>query len=317
MSMLLQIQEKLNNANRKVAELEEALAQYPDLPSIAANLDSAIRLQSKFQAQFTEAAARAGIPICKYRAFDDGDEPMAGAALGSVFDFQQLVSVVFGALKYGKKLRANISSDLRQETAFGFGYAFSGSVGVVLTLRKDSDLFGDSFLADAISTIFALAKTSDPSEIEKHAALLGAGTINALYKWADKNASNGLGADIEWRNGAELPKSVFLQRQELTSLRSAIEQTSIEEHDEIQMEGVLVKADVTHRRFRLNRAGLKPISGTFAVGTIDEKHSVKLPRYYKVTINKTTKRQYAKGRDVIKYHLTKIEEFKSNFKHVD
>ena len=58
MSILLGIQEKLSEANQRVAELEQALAQYPDVPSIAANLDSAIRVRSKLQAQFTEAAAR-------------------------------------------------------------------------------------------------------------------------------------------------------------------------------------------------------------------------------------------------------------------
>lgn len=59
MSLILQIQAQLDKANRNVAELEQALAAYPDhVVSIAANLDSAIRIQNKLRGQLREAAAR-------------------------------------------------------------------------------------------------------------------------------------------------------------------------------------------------------------------------------------------------------------------
>jgi len=58
MRLLFDIQVQLNEANRHVADLEQALAQYPNYPSIAANLDAAVRIQKRLQAQFMEAAVR-------------------------------------------------------------------------------------------------------------------------------------------------------------------------------------------------------------------------------------------------------------------
>lgn len=61
MNILLQIKAQLDRANDNVAELERAAVEYPSLPSIAANLASAVRIQKKLQAQFAEATARVDV----------------------------------------------------------------------------------------------------------------------------------------------------------------------------------------------------------------------------------------------------------------
>jgi hypothetical protein len=57
MSALLQIRGQLDTAVRRVTELEKSLAANPNFPSIAANLDSAVRIQKNLEAQFEEANA--------------------------------------------------------------------------------------------------------------------------------------------------------------------------------------------------------------------------------------------------------------------
>jgi hypothetical protein len=64
MSALLQIRGQLDKATERVAELKKALAANPGYPSIAANLDSAVRIQKKLEAQFEEAAASIGAEVC-------------------------------------------------------------------------------------------------------------------------------------------------------------------------------------------------------------------------------------------------------------
>jgi hypothetical protein len=141
MSQLLEIQKQIELASQRVLVLERALRDHPSLPSVAANLESAVRVRTKLEEQFVEAGAKAGYDICRYRAFDDYDRPVVGAAFKSIAGFQKLVSVVYAAVKHGFKERATIPDDVARETTFDFGYAFTGSIGVVLTLRNEKTLF--------------------------------------------------------------------------------------------------------------------------------------------------------------------------------
>ena len=58
MSELLEIQNQLDVANKRVASLERSLVDHPEYPSIAANLESARRIKQKLELQFAEASAR-------------------------------------------------------------------------------------------------------------------------------------------------------------------------------------------------------------------------------------------------------------------
>ncbi|MEX0642154.1 MAG: hypothetical protein WD468_05610 [Pirellulales bacterium] len=290
-----------------MASLERALREHPDLPSVAANLDSAVRIRNRLGEQFVDAAAAVGHDILRYRAFNAYDRPIAGAAFRAIADFQRLVSVVYGALKYGYKKRATVREHVARETAFDFGFAFHGSFGLVLTVRNERQLF-DAKLDSTLDTVFTMAKAQIPSEVLQHASLLGAGPVNALYEWADDNADNDLGADVQWRRGEQGMRELFVQHQELASLRKAIEKSGNKTETDEEMTGLLTMADVSKRRFKFQRPALPEIKGTFEEGTIDERHKVRLPQGYKVVIRKTTVTNYATGLERTKWHLIKIEE---------
>lgn len=311
MSLLLEIQKQLETASQRVVALERALAEHPDLPSIAANLETAVRIQTKLRAQFAEAAEKLGFDVCTYRAFDVYDRPKTAAALEAIADFQKLVSVVYAAIKHGHKQRATIPESVAKETEFGFGYAFTGSLGIVLTVRNEKLLI-DSDLDESINAVFALAKAKTPAEVLSYASKLGPGPINALYEWAEENAENGLGADIVWQRGSDLKKSLFVQHQELSKLRTAIEETSSETSEELSVVGTLTAADVTKNRFKLNRFGLPQIRGTFVTGTIDESHRVSLPMEYLVQLRKTTKIKYSTGASEVRWQLLGLKDVRRN-----
>ena len=309
MSMLLQIQSQIDQANLRIVEIERALAEYPGLPSVSANLESVVRWRSNLESQFLDAAALNGVEICKYRAFNSNNERTnAGAAFGAISGFQRLFSVVFGSLKYKKKQQARVDSELGKETAFGFAYGFTGSVGVVLTIPTDSDLFGESYLDDAMSTIFAMAKAEDPKVIQSFADTLGPGAINALYQWASENAEHGLGADVEWRHGKEVKGSLFIQRQQLSKLRTAIEQVSSDTTETKLIEGLLTGVLLGSRKFRLSPDNMPEIRGTFELGAIDAKHKVAIPVRYIAKINVTTTMHFAIGKKRTRYHLLKLND---------
>jgi hypothetical protein len=308
MSELLEIRKQIDTANARVLSLERALSEHPELPSIAANLDSAVRIKAKLEAQFADAAEKLGHDICSYRAFDELDKPKAGAAFAAISRFQRLVSVVYGALVHGVKQRATIPERVERETAFDLGYAFAGSVGVVLTIRGERGLFEWRSLDETFDTIASMAKASASDDITAFATRLGPGPINALYEWANEQASSGLGADIEWRRGQKVQRSLFVQRQEWSKLRTVIEETSGEEETTETVIGVLKMADVDKNKFKLKPDGLPMVQGTLEPGIIDEHHAASLPKKYSVLLRKIVRFQYAKGQEVTRYHILKLSE---------
>lgn len=307
MSLLLEIQKQIELAQGRVRKLEESLCAYPDLPSVAANLDSAVRIEQRLKAQFQEQAAIAGFDICTYRAFDDHESPIAGPALGAIAKFQSLVSVVYSALKHGPKQRAVVSEQDEKDSAFGFGYAFTGSVGVVLTVRNERMLLGETILDESVDTIFSLAESTTAAEVLAIAEKIGAGPVNALYEWAVDNSKHGLGAEVEWRRGGTVKRRVLVQHQQLTKLRNAIDSMSSEKQETVVTIGILTAADVSKNRFKLSREGLREIKGTIAT-TIDDKHRVSLPKLYEATITKTVRFSYSTGKSEQRFHLIRLKE---------
>jgi hypothetical protein len=150
------------------------------------------------------------------------------------------------------------------------------------------------------------ARTAD--QVLKLAEELGPGPINALYEWVDANATNGLGAEIDWKKGETTQRSVVIQRQELSHIRKTIEQTSSEKTETITVVGKLTMADATKNRFKIEQFGLPVIQGTVAPEAIDDQHTVTLPREYSAKVQKTTRVKFSTGQQEIRYHLLRLGE---------
>jgi hypothetical protein len=306
MSQLLEIQKQIEIASQRIVALERALRDHPDLPSVSANLDTAVRLRYRLERQFAEVAGRVGYDVCRYRAFDDHDRPAVAAAFKSIADFQRLVSVVYAAKKHGPKERATIPEDVANESSFDFGYAVAGSIEVVLTVRNEKTLFDNSLLDDSLEAVFDMPKVKNSKDVLRLAETLGPGPINALYEWAVDNASCGLNAEIDWRKGENIQRSVVVQHQELSHLKKAIEQTSSEKVETISVIGKLTMADATKNKFKIEQFGLPVIHGTVAAEAIDDRHKVTLPNEYSAKIRKTTRTKFATGKQETEYHLMEL-----------
>ena len=314
MSQLLQIKKQLEVASERILKLERALRDNPNLPSIAANLESAVRVRAKLEQQFAEVGAKAGYDICRYRAFDDFDRPVVGPVFNSIAGFQRLVSVVYAAIKHGYRERASVPENAARESAFDLGYAFTGSIGVVLTVRNEKTLFENSYIDESLEAVFSMAKARTIKQVSELAEKLGPGPINALYDWADANAESGLSAEIDWRKGDIIQKSVLVQRQELAQLKATIEQTSSEKIELLTIEGKLTMADATKNKFKMERFGLPIIQGTVHPEAIDDRHKVTIPSEYSAKIQKTTRVRFSTGQKEEQYHLIKLGEPKGNIR---
>ncbi len=307
MSNVLEIQEKLQDTNAAIAQLERAMAVEPESLALSAVGKSLAKRQRTLESEFLAVVDSLGVDVCSYRLFGEHARPTITALSNALGDFQTLVSVVFDAIKTSlPKMRARVSAESAMETAFRFGYAFPGSLGIVLTLPNERLLFGESKLDESIFTIFDMAKASDSSQILKFAKRLGPAPIRAMYKWARDQAQSGLGVEIEWRRDRDVRAKLLVQRPEFEHLQRLIDETSQETREEITVTGQLVGADVERRSFHMRLESDTEIRGFFT-DAIGLSHTVELPKLYRANITKTVTIRYSTEEEDIHYHLLRLE----------
>jgi hypothetical protein len=203
-----------------------------------------------------------------------------------------------------------MGSELIEETSLGFGYAFSGSLGIVLTISNERLLLGKTIIDEAVDTVFKIANSQEPEAIREYVRPLGPPTIKAMYDWANDHVYSGFGADIEWRKGPDIKVDFIKELGHFEKLREALIETGDEEVQEFSIAGELVGADVSRRTFHLRNDRGEDIRGNF-IDAINSEHTVELPKRYQFTLRKSTKKIYATDVEKINYTLTRLRRIAS------
>lgn len=308
MSKLTEVQEKLLETNVAMAELEKAIAKDASSISLQTMMASLNKRYRDLEADFLEEVESLGIDVCGYRVFGEEAHPTLKALSSVLGDFQNLVSVVYDAIKTAApKERAKLSADVAAETEFRFGYAYPGSVGFVLTIPNQRRLIGESHLDESMRVISEMSKLQDSPDVLDYAKRLGPASVRALYKWAYDHATSGLGVDIEWRRREIIRTRLFAQRPELERLHQTISVTSEEREFEMTVYGDLVGADVLRQTFHIKLDTGEEIRGKLSEAITEEK-TVELPIRYKACVTKTTKIYYSTEEEEVKYYLHSLEQ---------
>jgi hypothetical protein len=309
MSDLFDITRNLQDTNAMIAQLERDLASYPHMPALLLNLKSLEKRRRMLETEFAAAAERSEIDICSYRIISDEDRPKLSGLTAALSEFQNTISVFYDAIKNGPKQVGRVSSEVVTETSLDFAYTFAGSVGFVLSVPSERFLFPEqeTNLEASIGEIFEVAKATKPETILGFARRLGRAPIRLLYKWADTHARSMFSADVQWKHGQTVKKSLLIQRQEFEVLRKTIEATSEEQRVDVIVTGVLVGADATRRTFHLQPDSGGDIRGAFVPGTISDSHTVELPKRYQAHLTKTTLVHYSTEEEESHYLLVQLE----------
>lgn len=308
MSHLTDIAEKLQDTEATLRGLEAKVREFPDSPSLLVSIASIRKHRNRLEEEFARASGGVWQDVCNYRLFKtDGEQPLALAIGKSLVNFQEWVSVTHDALKSGPKRTARISAEAATTTAFGFGYSYAGSVGLVLTLPNERVLADESDLDRTIRTVLEMAKATSSDQIAAYARDLGPAVITKLYRWVKDHVQAGLGADIDWRKDSEVKASLFVEPATLDNLKRAIEETSDETRERFTVVGDLVGTDVPGHWFHMQFEHGEDIEGHMAEN-IGLDSTVTLPRRYRATIERATRLNYATEKEDISYFLVSLEE---------
>lgn len=307
MSALIEIRQKLQDTEAAIARAERSLAKNPGSETAGLTIDSILKRKQQLIDEFSEIAKENVLDVCSYRIFSEsGDSIKILSFSNALYNFQSLFTTVVDAIKNGPKERAKLDAAIVAQTSFDFGYCFSGSAGIVMTMPDELVLFGENDFEASISAIFDMANANRPEQIAHFAKRLGAASIRKLYRWTSDQLLAGTGADIQWKKGKETKFKLFIQVPQLEALKSIIDQTSDEKEEIVELAGQLVGLDVATRKFHMKIEGGDDIKGDVApiIGT---KHTLELPRRYvaEVLVKRTI--YYATEKEDVSYFLLNLK----------
>ena len=230
MSAIAEIQERVQSTGALIEQSQRALR--PDSPrSALANIRSLEKLHRRLEREFDEIAAQEEFDVYRYRILNK-DRATINGLTSAWREFQNALTVVYSSIKGGgaikekpkkgrRKAQVEPLLPARAPLELAFGYAFSGSIGITLTLPNHLEgLFADAAIEKATAEIFDLAEAyPDKQKVREIVRRLGPEPVNAVYKWVDAHVANGYGVAIEWKRDAQHERKVLCQYEELQVLR--------------------------------------------------------------------------------------------------
>lgn len=308
MADLIDIITNLRETESVISRMEKVMREHPESETALLSLKSMLKRQRELERAFSEAAHDDFQDVCSYRIFGEDDEkPKISTIAKSLGDFQSLLTIIYDAIKSGKpKETARVSAESAGETALEFGYSFAGSVGFMMTMPNERLLIGETNLDEAMSQVFKMAKSQDTDQVAAFAKTIGIAPIRKIYQWAEDHVSSGMNVDIKWLRNEQVRNELRVDLQELENLIEIIAKTSEEKIEDIEVDGLLVGADVKTRTFHMTFPEAKEIRGELSE-ILTQDGEIQINRRYKAKIRKMTKIHYSIEKDEYSYILLSIE----------
>lgn len=306
MSNLLDIAHKISETQDAIRKAEDVLKEFPNDSSLLATLDSLAKRASELEVSYLSQANRDHLDVCSYRIFAEDVVNYPIISIGSALrDFQRLFSTIYDALVNGAKRRARLTPETVALSTLSYGFSFSGSVGVALTIPSERMLV-DNNLQAAMQRMVEMIKAESSDQVHFHTTELGSASVRALYQWADDHVKGGVGAEVRWIHQNQEFASIKVDAERLKNLERAILETSDEEETTFTLEGILVGADTKTHSFHMVFEEAEEIRGLMSEN-IGEEYTVELPKAYKAKIRKTASINYATEKESASYYLLALE----------
>lgn len=299
--------ERARKAQASVSRLEQALARNPKDDSLRVNLAAKQKLARRAEEQFQRLAEINQIEVCRYRLLPEATENFALPHVSrSLLEYQNLFSQVHDAKRNGKKQRAVIGAEAWAESLLEFGYSYAGSLGVVLLVQGDRQLFNGN-LDESIDALFQAMHIGSQDDVRDVAKALGNAVVKRLHDWSESNVEGGFAADVRWTrsDGRQLGEVIGQKRME--HIVGIIESTSDVQTKDHAVAGVLVGLDVRSGAFRFVDPEGEDFRGSLAEG-FPRDHQFVVNRPYRALIVESATERYATEKIDRKFALHKLED---------
>lgn len=308
MSDIRAVFDQINDLEGTIAAIERKAGRDSDF-AVELTLNSLRVRREEYLLLANELSTQQLVDVCDYRIIPDvGGNYPAKAVGGALSHFQDMFTAFFSSVRENRpRHRAIYDPDLVNASTMNVGYAYAGSLGLVLYVPNDQLLPDGSDQDRAIDAIFSLSHQTTADGVKSLAEQFGRAPVRRFYEWSKLHSEYGLSADIKWQRGEDVKREVLVQPQELRRVNELIEVSAEEREDTISLDGILVALDVTRHSFKLSFPDAKDVRGSF-----DDQFNWKIPHEipgrYRAILKKKTSTQLWSEEEVISWTLLNLTE---------
>ncbi len=309
MSRIADLAQEIQAVTEAVARAERTAVLYPQYPSALVTVRSLEKMRYNLSEEFRQEVARLGVRACNYRInYPRSQQPAIRGITSSIGLFQEIFTNIYHALKNGARKRARVSLASLDATRLNFAFTFPGSVGFMMTIEDEQQLFSESDLSIAMSKTLQLISAPNTERLDELTDVTGLPAIRLAHQWAIENAKFDFGADIRWRVEQDDAINIQVEPVEVKHLSGMLSQY-------IAKERVVEIAELRHinmfdQSFEMMLDG-KRITGTFD-NAISATNPASVPRTYVAHLTVATRIAPTENSDGITYYLERLESYEPN-----
>jgi hypothetical protein len=291
----------------KAAAMERALAASPEDKGLRITLLSARRMADRAEEELAEAAKQSDIDLCRYKVTRQTDGHYAAATFAeSLVAYQDLFTALYDFVKNGMKTTASYAKEVKQASLLNLAYTYPGSLGVLLAIPNQRDLFDKGELDQIIDSMSKVSELQTIEDVRAVAGSMGLNVVRNVFKWADQNWKSDFSVDIQWTRSDSVAKGGHVTRSQLFKITSLIQQTSDEKSDDVEVVGTLVGLHYLTDVFAITTATGNTYSGRLGAGF--DKGEYKIPSVYRAKLGAKTTVKYATETTTTTYRLLALHE---------
>lgn len=306
MSRIAEIEHDIRELTAAIARAERNAVLYPEYPSAYVTVRSPEKFKSRLVDQFQAEAAINRVNTCSYKIeHNQTFGPAISGVTAAVGLFQSIFTSAYHAMKTGIKKTAKVSAESVDATALEFSYSFPGSVGIMMTLKNDSSLFGDSLVDEAMRKTLELLSATSSADLDRVTEVVGLPAVRLAHEWAQRNEKVGFGAEVKWRpeeRGTLFARVQPPQVSKLSNILSLYTQKEV-----FSVIGSLDSLSMSEQTFAMMVKD-KKITGTFDKA-ISQNKPASLPVMYWAKLTVATRAALRDGKEEVTYHLEQLDPF--------
>lgn len=256
---------KINETNKQIEDVKRKLSIDPSNRAMKLTL---VSLESFLNGLKNESIAILNSQeenVIDYKLISD-DITNKGLPIKDFYNvfycFQKLFSFVFDTVFHNKpKNSQHLSKDIMAKSELRLRYAYSGSLGVILSVYNDGGMI-DTDIDKAILETSKLMILNQESEINKAIEKLGYAPIKALENLVQIHMQSDVELDINFSSSKEGKIGIRIKKDQFSVINNLIERTPIVITDtDRNLQGNLLGMDIQKRTFNIN-LGNRHISGS-------------------------------------------------------
>lgn len=308
MKNLRRILGNLQDTDRVLDRLRAHTTQNPDDETVQVNWEEVVKRRKDLERSLHVELNDEQIDLVEYTIRRvDGAACSVRALAASLLLFQELVTVIFDAVRDGPKRRYSPLSDNIEQSTFECFTMKTGPAAVVsMVIPNDRLLAIKSDLDVSLDLLLLVMQAQCSRDLREIARVAGISTISRAYAWAEHSVMLGLDLSIDWNRLMPARQAVKLSRENAQVLKSVVEKTVEDIEEDFQIICHLSGIDDEASRFRAVSLDGVDIAGSLA-DDFPRGAQWTTRAWYDARLLRETVISYAHGKESVQWTLRSLE----------